>query len=73
MLHVVVVLILRFFPCLGFSSGDPLLDCKDILGKSALVGGRFVDENHEFCSMEGVDEIAVAIGPYRNFSVAIRS
>ena len=22
-----------------------------------LVGGRFVDENHEFCSMGGVDEV----------------
>ena len=60
LLSAAVVLILRFFPCLGFSSGDSssLLDCRDILGKFALVGGRFVDENHEFYSMGGVNEVA---------------
>ena len=29
-----------------------------ISGKFVLVGGRFVDENHEFCSMGRVDEVA---------------
>ena len=59
MLRAAVVLILRFFPCLGFSSGDSssLLNFWDILGKFVLVGGRFVDENYEFCSIGGVDEV----------------
>src|SRR6185437_4435948 len=46
---------LALFSLFGVSS---LLDCKDILGKFVLVGGRFVDENHEFCSMGGVEEVA---------------
>ncbi len=35
------------------------VDCKDILGKFVLIGGRIVEENHEFCNTEGelLDEI----------------
>ena len=36
------------------------VDCKEILGKFVLIGCRIVEENHEFCSMEGehiLDEV----------------
>ncbi|CAG8724616.1 18129_t:CDS:2 [Rhizophagus irregularis] len=36
------------------------VDCKDILEKFMLVRSRIVEENHEFCSVEGehiLDEV----------------
>jgi hypothetical protein len=56
---VVLIFVLRFFPNLAFSSVNSSSSFlhsadkgKDILGKFVLVGGRIVEENHEFCSME---------------------
>jgi len=54
---------LRFLvPALSSVSSCPLslhsankdgVDGKDILGKFMFVGGFIVEENHEFCGMEG--------------------
>ena len=55
LLRAAVVLILRFFLVWG-SRRATLPPCL-ISGKFVLVGGRFVDENHEFCSMGRVEEV----------------
>ncbi|UZO10428.1 uncharacterized protein OCT59_002011 [Rhizophagus irregularis] len=42
------------------STDEGSVDCKDILGKFVLIGGRIIEENHEFCSMVGehvLDEV----------------
>ncbi|CAB4427555.1 unnamed protein product [Rhizophagus irregularis] len=42
------------------STDEGSVDCKDILGKFVLIGGRIIEENHKFCSMEGehvLDEV----------------
>ena len=57
-------LILRFSPVLALSSitssspslhaaDEDSVDGKDIFGELLFVGGRLVEENHEFCRMEG--------------------
>jgi hypothetical protein len=63
-LRAAVLLVLRFLlvPALSsMSSGSSSLHTtneycvngKDILGKFVLVGARLIEENHEFCRMEG--------------------
>jgi hypothetical protein len=35
------------------TTDEDSVDCKDIFGEFVFIGHRLVEENHEFCRMEG--------------------